>query len=404
MFLASCTPRKLVAQPQPEAAPDTIPISFKRVLIKIPPGKLIGTHGTALTHLPLKRYYWESSWLVGEQQFNQIAIEELKNAGYQAIDTVTVFESGNEGKAKLLLGGTIEDMTFDTYAHVTELGHLLAGNSSKASILIKWEIMDRNLKRVIYEKTTTGAGAVRGINVAAIYGAFRDSIRKLFADREFSSLLRMTREITPGKVATPSEPILIEKISFPQNLKALDLIQKSIQAVVTIRTERGHGSGFIISENGYIITNYHPVLEKQHIEILLPNKIVLEGEVVRVNHDLDLALLKLKGTGFPALPLGNSDSIQPGEEVFAIGTPLLVELGQSVSKGIISGIRKVEEKDYIQADVKVNPGNSGGPLMNSKGEVVGVITMKLVGEGIEGLTFSIPINTVSKTFNIITNK
>jgi serine protease Do len=78
-----------------------------------------------------------------------------------------------------------------------------------------------------------------------------------------------------------------------------------------------------------------------------------------------------------------------------------LELGQSVSKGIVSGIRRIEGKDYLQTDVKINPGNSGGPLVNSKGEVVGVITMKLVGKGIEGLAFAIPINVVSRSLHII---
>jgi S1-C subfamily serine protease len=127
----------------------------------------------------------------------------------------------------------------------------------------------------------------------------------------------------------------------------------------------------------------------------------LQAEIVRINQDLDLALLKFRGSGFSGLPLGDSNKIQLGEEVYGIGTPASVELGQSVSKGIISGRRKIDEKEYIQTDVKVSPGSSGGPLINTSGEVIGIITWKIVEKGYEGLGFSIPINTVSKGLNLI---
>lgn len=207
--------------------------------------------------------------------------------------------------------------------------------------------------------------------------------------------------VTTAKIEAHGDPIFIKSISSLKDIKTSDLIQKSVQAVVTIRTEGGHGSGFLISDDGYLITNFHVISGRHFIDVLLPNKIVLQSEVVRADQNLDLALLKLKGSGFSTLPLGDSDKIQPGEEVFAIGTPAYIELGQSVSKGIISGIRKIEEKDYIQTDVKVNTGNSGGPLINLKGEVVGVIEWKLDAKGYEGLAFCIPINIVGKSLNII---
>jgi S1-C subfamily serine protease len=207
-------------------------------------------------------------------------------------------------------------------------------------------------------------------------------------------------EIRTVKDEAYADPIFIKSIPL-EIIKPSDLIQKSIQAVVTIKTEGGHASGFLISDDGYLITSFHTISGKTFIDVLLPNKIMLQAEVVRVNQDLDLALLKLKGTGFSALTLGNSDKIQLGEEVFGIGTPASIELGQSVSKGIISGVRKIEEKEYIQTDAKVNPGNSGGPLINPRGEVIGIITMKIVGKGYEGLAFCIPINVAAKSLNLI---
>ena len=381
---------------------NAVTIGFERVMINIPPGKSIGASRGAVTHIPIKHYYWDSSISVGESQFNQMALEELKNAGYQvAGENISVFGSQHAGKARLLLGGTISDITFNTYVHETELGWVVAGNSSKATLSVKWEVMDKNLNRVVYEKTTNGEATFKGINAAVVYGAFRDSIRKLLADQEFPTLFVRTQGSTPDEAKNLYDPISIKSAFSSEKIKSSDLIKRAIQAVVTIKTSYSHGSGFIISEDGYVITNFHTVSARQFVDVLLANNITLQAEVIRINQDLDLALLKLNGSGFSALPLGDSDGANLGEEVFGIGTPAMEELGQSVSKGIISGIRKIEDKNYIQTDVKVNPGNSGGPLINSKGEVLGVITMKLVGRGIEGLAFCIPIKVVIRTFKII---
>ena len=86
--------------------------------------------------------------------------------------------------------------------------------------------------------------------------------------------------------------------------------------------------------------------------------------------------------------------------MFAIGTPEDISLGQSVTKGIVSGKRKFEDKIYIQTDVTINSGNSGGPLLNEKGQVVGMVTMKLVGDGVEGLGFCVPSNQIMEILNI----
>ena len=113
-----------------------------------------------------------------------------------------------------------------------------------------------------------------------------------------------------------------------------------------------------------------------------------------------MALLKVSGQNFRGLSLINSDSAQTGEDVFAIGTPSDISLGQSVTKGIISGKRKIGEKIYLQTDVTINSGNSGGPLLNENGEVIGMVTMKLVGDGIEGIGFCVPSNTIMDKLNI----
>ena len=101
-----------------------------------------------------------------------------------------------------------------------------------------------------------------------------------------------------------------------------------------------------------------------------------------------------------ALSFGNSDSTGTGDEIFAAGTPLDKSLGQTVTRGIISGYREWNGVNFIQTDVSINAGNSGGPLLNQKGEIIGITTMKAFGKGIEGIGFGIPSNVVIDMMNI----
>ncbi|MFA6261412.1 MAG: trypsin-like peptidase domain-containing protein [Bacteroidia bacterium] len=182
--------------------------------------------------------------------------------------------------------------------------------------------------------------------------------------------------------------------------KTSEMISTLTKSVVTIQHDEGHGSGYIISKDGYLITNYHVIKGKEKVNVMLDQNITLNADVIRWDEQYDIALLKLSGAGFKATYLGNSDSTSVGEEVFCIGTPEDISLGQSVSKGIVSGRRKFEDRIYLQTDVSINSGNSGGPLINDRGEVIGMVTMKLVGKGIEGIGFCIPSNTIREVLQL----
>ncbi len=176
------------------------------------------------------------------------------------------------------------------------------------------------------------------------------------------------------------------------------IIKNLVKSVVTIEHNDGIGSGFIISSDGYIITNYHVVEGKKSVNVKLNESLTLNADVIKTDKANDLALLKLQAIDMLPVALGNSDKVEIGEEVIAIGSPL--ELGQTVSKGIVSGKRKFEEHVYIQTDVSVNPGNSGGPLINQEGEVIGIVTLKVISKGFEGIAFCIPINEAIQMLNI----
>lgn len=155
------------------------------------------------------------------------------------------------------------------------------------------------------------------------------------------------------------------------------------------------GSGFLVSKDGLIVTNYHVIAEGTSAVVKLPEGafFVVDG-VLASDKARDLAVIKAHGKSFRTLTLGNSDQVQVGEEVVAIGNPLSLE--STVSNGIVSGIRTVEEEGgkFLQVTTPISPGSSGGPLFNMAGEVVGITTLFLKGG--ENLNFAIPINDAKR--------
>ena len=176
-------------------------------------------------------------------------------------------------------------------------------------------------------------------------------------------------------------------------------LNTSITATVTVKTEDGHGSGFAITNDGYLITNYHVIAGMDSIAIV-NGDLELPAKVVRANTVEDLALLKVEHTFPHCFSLTDAAAYGVGQDVFAIGTPTAIDLGQTLTKGIISGIRDVEGTKLLQTDVAVNPGNSGGALVNKEGQLIGVVTSKISGFGVEGISFSIPAEFVKEGLNI----
>lgn len=168
----------------------------------------------------------------------------------------------------------------------------------------------------------------------------------------------------------------------------------------------GVGTGFVIREDGYIATNYHVVKGALSVTVILYDGSEHTAEIVGGDELTDLAVLKIAGSGYPAVEFGDSSALIVGELVVAIGTPSGLELAGTVTDGIVSAIdRNVKIYDdtgvlskrmtLIQTNANINPGNSGGPLINDRGQVIGITTMKMTGSyttTYEGLGFALPIN------------
>ena len=168
-------------------------------------------------------------------------------------------------------------------------------------------------------------------------------------------------------------------------------------------TNLGLGTGLIVGKDGYILTNAHVSGERySKCYVTLVDGKTYDGTVVWSNTDIDMSIVKINQKHLPVATLGDSDAIQVGETVYAIGNPIGFEFQRSVTSGIVSAINrtiKFEEneqetymEDLIQTDATINPGNSGGPLINIDGQVIGINGVKITSA--EGISFAIPINTV----------
>ncbi len=170
--------------------------------------------------------------------------------------------------------------------------------------------------------------------------------------------------------------------------------------------QRGSGSGVIVNPNGYILTNNHVVGNTSSIEVKLSDGRRLKGTVVGTDPQTDLAVVKIDATGLPYASLGNSDAIQQGEWVVAVGSPFGLE--QTITAGIVSATGRQlpagsPYESYIQTDASINPGNSGGPLVNLRGEVVGINTLIFSESGgSQGIGFAIPSNMARKIYTALT--
>ena len=178
------------------------------------------------------------------------------------------------------------------------------------------------------------------------------------------------------------------------------IVEDAVHGVVSVLTDDGQGSGAIYSDDGYIVTNYHVVKSASDIDVLFSNGARVDAVLIGADTVNDIALLQVGLSNLNELDFGNSNDVKIGQKVVALGNPL--GLSFTVTEGIVSAKDRVITSGaagLIQTDVAVNPGNSGGPLLNTDGEVIGIVNAKL--QGYEGLGFAIPSNVVISDVNVI---
>jgi len=198
----------------------------------------------------------------------------------------------------------------------------------------------------------------------------------------------------------------------------VDLIEKACQSVVNVNTIRvfhdlfyrvvpvqGMGSGFVIDEEGYVLTNNHVIAEAREIAVTLSDGRVFQGRLEGTCRSADVAVVKIEGENLSSITLGDSDKLRVGQRVFAIGNPFGLVGGPSVTSGVISAVNRTIHSEQgafeglVQTDAAINPGNSGGPLIDVEGKVVAINTAIIPFA--QGIGFAVPINAAKACMNDI---
>lgn len=289
--------------------------------------------------------------------------------------------------ADLQVAAAISDM----HANVCEQRGLV-GFSGSLSMTVQWQVYDPNLRQLVgkFETHATGqASQVSANGIDALFlAAFRANARDLTSDSGFQKVLKQPASATASSSMAPAG----SPISFTPSLaSAPKTLPQAIESVVLVQTDDGHGSGFLISSDGYLLTNQHVVGTSQMVRVRWADGTEGPARVLRADKARDIALLKAESVPAKGLALRLALPA-PGEQVFAVGAPLYTSLQGTLTRGIVSGNRVIDGMPFIQSDVAVTHGNSGGPLLNEHGEVVGITDLGFTDRGTPvSLNFFIPI-------------
>lgn len=271
---------------------------------------------------------------------------------------------------------------------------------STISIKTKWDLLDI-YKNVIYSDTLILKSS-EILEVGSL--SDEDLLKKHVSDAMEKGLYTFMNSPKFKQELCATNPEIIHEstnIEIGKPVRFVSSLEEAVAASLTVKSKQGHGSGFLISENGYVVTNYHVVADSTNLQVILNDGSTYSARVLNVNKTADLALLKIEKSGLIPFNILAVNMPDIGEDVFAIGTREAEDLSQTISKGIISSIRSQSNgSKIIQTDAKVNSGNSGGPLVDGKGNILGIVNAKLKGVGIEGIGFSIPSEMIVPALNI----
>ncbi len=368
----------------------TKPISVARIVSSIPEGKQWGEIRYSVGCIgQFATLIWGQGRRgnLNVRGFEQPARIALKNQGFNVSgDLSSPF--GEEASSDLAIGATMTAIRGDFCLGLLENSQ----NSMMGSVAMEldWQIYSNSERRVLVtvhtrggsQSTTSQTGGFESLLIAAL----DDNLRAFTASDKFKTIINAgpTGAPTPSQAKTPL-PLAGSLAAKPMK------ISDAVGSVVLILAGGGHGSGFLISSDGYLMTAEHVVGADRTVKIRWSDGLETSGEVIRSDRRRDVALIKADPRGRSPLAL-RREAPQPGDTVFAIGAPIKLELQSTVTRGVASANRIMDGFSFIQSDVTVDPGNSGGPLLNEKGEVLGFTDIGIrTADAPTGLNFFVPI-------------
>ncbi|MDD3295789.1 MAG: S1C family serine protease [Candidatus Omnitrophica bacterium] len=384
---------------------ETKPVMLKKVVIKLSRGQFIGSVQAGMFCIPQAQlFYRRGRYNVPDEEYTEILNEELEKNGYTVVGDPTSLWDDEEGDcANFLIGALITDIKANVCYPNLGWGDFLT-SSGEAYMEIEWQIYSRLTRDVVLRFKTEGSSKTKNMEYGsdeAFYQAFSVATNNMLADRNFFQLVALHQDIGEKVDKKELKPIQVSYKKMNEknigDFSDKNMIKKARNAAVTIFAGDGWGSGFLISNDGYILTNAHVVGGANFVQVKLVTGSERTGEVIRKDKRRDVALVKLEADLYPYIVLSDSSLLSISDEVFAIGTPKKEKYSNTVSKGIVSSFRVDEGIRYIQSDVTVHPGNSGGPLISEKSGAVGITVQAypIIAAGRDrvgiGLNYFIPV-------------
>lgn len=303
-------------------------------------------------------------------------------------------EEGDSGD--YLIGANITNMF--VYRTVNNYGDCTAASmNGSGKLSIEWQVYDPARQKIVFKRMIEGRyegdAALPNSPSLLLQLAFADSVNRLATTKEFREVVtgKSFPDKTTDNSATRSRSVISRHKLSTSPIDSKGEYYRSATALIEVGSGN-HGSGFFISSDGLIVTNRHVVGVQKSVRVRLLSGKTVTGEVLRTHEQRDVALIKIPGEGYPVLAVREAP-IRVAEEVYAIGAPKMKQLGWTITRGVVSAVRPPRQGqpyELIQADVTIHGGNSGGPLLDQYGNLVGI---SLAGYGREnaGLNLFIPI-------------
>lgn len=362
--------------------------ALKKFRVKMDPAKKAGTMQSGWLCGTSQPIAWNKQLVTAVTQPVARALRrEMSRAGYPApASKDSAFETRPAVGSDLDMAATLNQLDIRTCNHGD--GEFAGG----LWLQVRWEVFSPRLQKVVLDVTTEGSywdeNPKRISVVQMLDKAYGVAAGNLLADPRFVEAMSGARAEAAAPAAAQAARLRIKPGREPAGglAKNATLLRS---AVVTLDSGRGTGSGFFIGREGYLLTNQHVVRDARFLKVKLATGRELVGEVLQSDARRDVALVKTESTGAEPLAIRAGEP-NIGEDVYAIGSPYGERFSGTLTRGVLSGHRTLDALRFLQSDVAVLPGNSGGPLLDADGRVVG-IAVRALDAGRANLNLFIPI-------------
>ncbi|MDH3692715.1 MAG: serine protease [Gammaproteobacteria bacterium] len=369
------------------------PIAITKVAAKIRRGTVVGNLGVGAFCLGSDEVKWRSGNKVylSNEDLVDVFREELESNGWPVVgSTEDLFEGYDISGAEVLVAARVTDIESKFCAPMAGFGNWNLKGSMRMDV--EWQVYSPARRTLIGTIETQGSADIKkssdDTNWELLSESFALAANNLIADIRFLEMVEKSSGLAKAPESLGGDLIDNKRVSYLTMEAAL---ASAKQSTVTVRTAQGHGSGFAVGDGSYILTNSHVVGDASAVTLVTSSGLSIDAAVARVSKERDIAVVRIDGLRLPPLHI-NRAIPDSGARVYAVGSPLDETMSGSVTSGIISGSRIMDGYQWIQSDTAVSPGNSGGPLLDADGSVVGISTLGYMAGGSQvGLNMFIPI-------------